>query len=228
MIALDSATRYENPNSLGSRLRRKRGEKIKDLIETTYAERGQCSILDVGGEGRYWRIFDDGYLKSRRVHVTLANVEYRPAAMVDLDPDRYRLVIGDGCNLNYPDHSFDIVHSNSVIEHVGDWARMKAFAAETRRLAPRYYVQMPYFWFPYEPHFGALFFHWLPEVLRVSMMLRRPMGHYPKADSVSRAVEWAQSAHLLDRRQFACLFPDSVVFGEKLGGLTKSLIAVRD
>ena len=104
---------------------------------------------------------------------------------------------------------------------------MLAFAGQVRRLAPSYYVQTPYFWFPYEPHFGCPAFHWLPESTRVALLTRRAMGHYPKADNVSVATQWAQSARLLDQQQMASLFPDAVVRREKFGGLTKSLIAIR-
>ena len=30
---------------------------------------------------------------------------------------------------------------------------MRAFAAETKRLADNYYIQTPYFWFPIDPHY---------------------------------------------------------------------------
>lgn len=136
-------------------------------------------------------------------------------------------MVGDGCELPFDDKSFDIVHSNSVIEHVGDWSRVRSFAHETRRVGKRYYVQTPNFWFPVEPHYSALFVHWLPEPVRARMLMNSDRGFLPKAEDVSSAVEQVQSARLLDRTMFRHLFPDAVLLDEKLMGLTKSLIAAR-
>jgi hypothetical protein len=125
------------------------------------------------------------------------------------------------------DESFDIAHSNSVIEHVGDWERVESFAITTRRLAPRYYVQTPYFWFPIEPHFSALFFHWLPEVTRARRVMKRDLGFNPRATTVAEAMRSVQSARLLDKAMMRALFPDARLEEERVLGLTKSLIAVR-
>jgi len=53
------------------------------------------------------------------------------------------------------------------------------------------------------------------------------LGPFPKAESLSRAVEWVQNCHLLGRRQFQVLFPDAVIQPERVAGLIKSLIAIR-
>lgn len=65
---------------------------------------------------------------------------------------RASLTSGGGCALNFADDAFDIAHFHSVIEHVGDAARMPAVAGEIRRAAPLHYVQTPNYWFPIKPH----------------------------------------------------------------------------
>jgi hypothetical protein len=37
-----------------------------------------------------------------------------------------------------------------------------------------------------------------------------------------------QFCHLIDRRQFAALFPDAIIENEKFLGLTKSFTAIRE
>ena len=144
------------------------------------------------------------------------------------DQTLFTVVDGDATDLpQYGDNSFDLVHSNSVIEHVGDWVRMEAFAKECRRLAPRYYVQTPYFWFPVEPHFSSLFFHWKSEQSRARALMRRGHGFSQKAADVGAAMRDVQHARLLDKTQFRFLYPDAAHHDEKVGPLTKSLIAVR-
>lgn len=223
---LSRLTRYDNPNSLGSRLRRKRSVRIRRLIEAAYAETGRCNILDIGGETNYWKIFDPDYLRHHGVHITLMNYsdEY-----IGEPPDRalFTRMLGDGCALPFRDNAFDLAHSNSVVEHVGDWKRKLAFAAETRRVAKRYYVQMPAFSFPMEPHFGVPYFHWLPEPARVWMLQHFALGQYPRLPDLRDAVRCHEDVRLISRRQFAFLFPDASIERERFMGLTKSLMAVR-
>ena len=104
---------------------------------------------------------------------------------------------------------------------------MEAFAAETRRLAPAYYAQTPYFWFPVEPHFSAPFFHWRSEQARARALLRRRHGWVDRARDVGEAMRAVQHARLLDRAQMGFLFPDAEIHEERVLGLTKSLIGIR-
>ena len=79
--------------------------------------------------------------------------------------------IGDARNLSdYADGSIDLVHSNSVIEHVGGWADMKAMADEMTRVGRAGWMQTPAWEFPIEPHFRAPFLHWFGDPLRARMM----------------------------------------------------------
>ncbi len=210
-------------NSDGSRLfRRRRFQSFLPLVDSAIARNGQCRILDVGGESRYWDGMAD-LLGDRAVQVTMVNLA--PSAIQD---PRFRYESGDARDLSrWPDDSFDIVHSNSVIEHVGTWPDMKDMAREVRRLAPCYYVQTPYFWFPMEPHSSTLFFHWLPEPVRLRLVLRKKRGHWTRAQDVETGMALVHSAFLLDRRMMGALFPDAEIRCERVGGLIKSLVAVR-
>ena len=223
MNLIQRAADYNNPKSLGFRLRKRRSLLIGDLIETCFKESGACRIIDIGGTEPYWKIFDSEFLRQRNVSITLINTN-----KTNVTSPMFRSMAGDGCELHdIATNSYDFAHSNSVIEHVGDWTRMERFAAEIARVARRFYVQTPSFWFPLEPHFGTLFFHWLPEPLRVSLQMRYSLGHHRISPSVQDAVHTVQSARLLDRRMLGCLFPDAEIRPEKIMSVTKSLIAIR-
>jgi hypothetical protein len=218
-------TDYHDPRSLASRIRRRRILPLLDMIEAAHARFQRVDILDIGGTTAYWNIVPADVFARRAVTVTLVNLEDSPASV---DGGHFKAAVGDGCDLShYPDNSFHITHSNSVLEHVGDWGRMAAFAREVRRLAPDYFVQTPYFWFPVEPHFMAPLFHWLPEPLRVGLAMRFSLGHFERASSVDDAVRNVQGIRLIDRRMFRHLFPDAAVSTERVLLMPKSLLAIR-
>ena len=149
-------------DNLNTSFRQRRFGLFKAMIDQILAEKDRCSIIDLGGTPNYWNATGKN-LEWDRVTVYTLNLS-------PLDTMRPQIVplVGDARHVSdHADLSFDIVHSNSVIEHTGRWDDMVAMAREVRRLAPRYFVQTPYFWFPIEPHARFLFFHWMPEVLAI-------------------------------------------------------------
>ena len=95
------------------------------------------SILDIGGTNAFWE--QRGFVGRGDVRVVLVNLEAEPRVHENIEPRA-----GDATNLReLPDGSFDVVFSNSVIEHLATFERQAAMAAEVRRLAPIYWVQTP-------------------------------------------------------------------------------------
>ena len=112
-------TDYTDPNSFGSRLRRRRIQALVSLVPAAHAKRDAVTVLDLGGTAAYWRAFPTDTLEQCDVCVTLLNLPDSEVQRTPM-PLRFRFVEGDACRLvNYQDRSVDIVHSNSVLEHVG-------------------------------------------------------------------------------------------------------------
>jgi len=187
-------------HDLGNRFRQARMRKFLELVPSGRKMR----ILDLGGTAAYWRALP-GLYRQRDVEITILNLDGEPTVDENLIVGN-----GDACAVDYPDLSFDVVHSNSVIEHVGDWAKIEAMAAEVRRLAPAYFIQTPNYWFPIEPHYRLPAVQWLPPAIR-----RRVVRDDP------------DRIRLLTARNMRDLFPDADLWRERLGGLTKSLVAIR-
>lgn len=210
------------PGTIRYKFRMARFAKVSSLIQRLAATREVVRILDLGGTPDYWAtLFGDG--QAPNVHITLLNQKE-----TEVPSPQFLSVAGDACAVEAPDNSFDMVHSNSVIEHVGAWSNQVRMAGEVRRLAPTYYIQVPYMWFPFEPHFHTLFFHWWPEQTRARMLLKRSYGFIPKQDTLADAHQMLEHHRLLDLSQFKALFPDAETTHERVFGFTKSLMATRD
>ncbi|MGB3300805.1 MAG: methyltransferase domain-containing protein, partial [Phormidesmis sp.] len=139
----------------------------------------------------------------------------------------YEVVIGNGCNIPFCDDSFDLAFSNSVIEHVGDEASTLKFAQECERVGRHVYIQTPNHWFPMEPHFVALFIHWLPRSLyrKVAFLsLNYALFSWRSASLKAIFYEEFDSIRLLRRSQLKRLFPSKQIGREQVLGLTKSFI----
>lgn len=212
--------------ALGNWFRQRRFGSFYDLIRQHSASNGPVRILDVGGTREYWDILDWEHVGETRLRIHLLNLPGATASTAR-DDEVFSHLEGDGCDLSrFADGEFHIVHSNSVLEHVGDWGRMELFAKEVKRVGRSYFVQTPNFWFPLEPHFMVPFIHWLPEPARLHLIRNFGMGHVPRAKSDLEAMQYVQHARLVSRRMMRALFPDAAIITERITGLPKSFIAV--
>jgi len=177
------------------------------------------SIIDIGGRAPNWG------LVTVSPKVLLVNVS--DESHLQGDGQQFEHVIGDGRALRYPDRSFDIAYSNSVIEHVGSWADQRALANEIRRVGNGYYVQTPNKRFPLEPHvltpfaqyFPKSFAKWFLKRLSPHALLQRPSQEW--------VDDFVDTTRLLTVREMRELFPDATIVKEKVAGLTKSIIAYK-
>ena len=179
----------------GNFFRRRRFSTFLTLVQEAIKQNGHCRIADVGGRMEAWEPFREAW-------------EGLPIAVVLLNLSPSRLFIDyhfeekivDARDLSdYGDNSFDLVFSNSVIEHVGAWPEQQRLASEIMRIAPRHFVQTPNFWFPIEPHYRLPFVHWLPVSLRTVIVRCMAVGFYPRATSRKHASEIVSDARLLSR-----------------------------
>ena len=219
----DPFVKKQNSDSWSAWFRGRRFALIEQQIERISRVKGACRIVDVGGRVEYWTPALQT-LRRCNAHVTIVNVERTQPKNEPL----FDFQFGDACDLGaFRDGAFDFAHSNSLIEHLGNWDSMSRCAAELRRVSHSYYVQTPNFWFPYEPHFQAPFFHWLPEQMRARLVMRSSLGYFNRAKTLDKAMANIESVRLVDKVQFASLFPDAEIRFERFAGLGKSLIAIR-
>ena len=199
--------------SLGAWIRLRRwefiGKHLPDLSE--------IKVLDLGGTMRFW-------LKApiRPRHVTIVNLD--PSEKAELP--WLTVVTGDAC---YADNlvagqSFDLVFSNSLIEHVGGHKARSALSHVVRSLAPRYLVQTPYRYFPIEPHWIFPCMQFLPLRARWSIACHWPLG---PDWSKSQALEEVMSIELIGATEMRSYFPDGQLYWERFLGLRKSIIVIR-
>jgi len=203
-------------DSLATRLRRARFALFLSLLGKLP---GHAEVLDIGGTQEFWNLMTGG--DPGDVRVTLLNVEHQAVTS-----EKFVSAAGDARSLpQFANDAFDVVFSNSVIEHVGDYEDQRRMANEVLRIGKRYFVQTPNKRFPLEPHFLFPWFQYLPSELRAQMVHRFDVGWYKRIPDLAAAREEVDSIQLLTLRRFSALFPGATIHVEKLGGLAKSFVA---
>jgi hypothetical protein len=206
---------HRHPMSLAARLRARRFAFFGRLLACVPRP---VTILDVGGTSDSWKrlkYMDDG------VKVVLLNVRHGAT-----DDPRFDSLIGDARDLSaFGNGSIDVIFSNSVIEHIGDFDDQRKMAMEVRRVAKRYFVQTPNALFPIEPHFLVPGFQFMPLDLRAFLLTKSRLGWVPRERDRQLAKEIVGSVRLLTAGEMRALFPEAAVYRERFLGMTKSIAA---
>lgn len=205
--------------SVATRLRRQRFQLFLDML----GDAPRVTILDIGGRPAYWEMMAEGTDLADRLQITLLNIEDN----VSTHPN-FTTLVGDGRAMpQFADGQFDIVFSNSTIEHVGDFADQQRMASEVRRVGRKYYVQTPNRYFPIEPHFVFPFFQFLPIATRAWLLERFTLGWMPRQPNREAALREVRGIRLLGKAEMRKLFPDARIFEERYLGMVKSFVAWR-
>jgi hypothetical protein len=204
-------------DSLAVRLRRRRFAPARALID---ALPRPAKILDVGGTEAYW--VSMGYLPPEDVRIVLLNL----SAQETVHPG-FSSVAGDARDMaRFGDGEFDLVFSNSVIEHVGGYRDQERMAGEIMRVGRRFVVQTPNRSFIVEPHFLFPFFVWLPRRVKVFLLTHFSLGWYARCADARSAEAVIDSIRLLSKKELKNLFFGATIYRERFFGLTKSFVVV--
>jgi hypothetical protein len=207
-MVLDGA----NPRSVSAKAR---GRRWAELMRR-FPDLDQMKVLDLGGRPQFWR---DAPV--RPATVTTVNLIDLPA-----DEPWMTTLVADACADRWTHGTFDLVISNSLLEHLGGVARRRQFADVVHAASTRWWIQTPYRYFPIEPHWFFPGFQFLPLPMRISITRRWPLG-YRRAKTREQAYELVQEVELVTITEMRKLFPEGDLWKERMAGLVKSLVAVR-
>jgi len=209
--------------SLFSRLSRRSRSAKKALLEAHVPLGPTTRVLDIGAQtdpGGLLQLVDWYPWKTQLTAMNLRT------AHLDAIARRYPEVtraVGDACRLPWPDQSFDLVHANAVIEHVGDVERQARMAQEVMRVGRQWFVTTPNRWFPFEFHMRLPLVTWLPAAwMRV---LGRACSYNHVQCRYRRGQDWS-GLRLLGARELARLFPGSRVRKLRITLWAETLVAL--
>lgn len=207
----------DNPRSYANKLRSRRFQRFERLVASLPRP---LQILDVGGTNEFWE--SRGWAGCEEFQITTLNLFAEEKRYRNIEP-----VAGDATNLaGFANKSFDVVFSNSVIEHLFTLENQRRMASEVQRVGKAFWVQTPNYWFPMEPHFHVPGWQWLPLGLRVQMLRKRRCGWRGPCTDAIEARRLVKEVRLLTRIELAQMFPGATLLPERLYGLVKSWTAV--
>ena len=214
---------HHKKDSFVNRIRQKRFAAQQQHIERLLEQKESIKILDIGGEIDFWKHM--GW-QNERCTIYLLNLEDRIAASSG-DNNGFVWVQGNALNLPFNAGDFDVVFSNSVIEHVGSYQNQALFASEVNRVCSKYIIQTPSLWFPLEPHSLLPLFQFLPHSFRALLIMTFNINYFPKATTYKAAIIVSHSTLMFTHKRFKQLFPEAEIQVERFLGIPKSYTAIK-
>lgn len=188
------------------------------LKEKLYTLKKPLSILDIGGLESFW--VNCELAGNPDYQITLLNLQTE-----ETHYDNIHSTAGDASNLiGIKDGEFDVVFSNSVIEHLYTKENQIKMAREVRRVGTYYYIQTPNKHFPVEPHYVLPLFQYFPNSLKFFILTKTKLSRLHKWDP-AYAKQYIDEIRLLTEKEMRELFPSASIYKEYVGGLAKSYCA---
>jgi len=145
-----------------------RKAKLSDFLRLCHPAPSE-SVLDVGVLGSEEYPAANFFLRAYPHPERLTALSIEDCSELRVRYPVVRFVTYDGRAFPFPDNSFDVCHSNAVVEHVGNAERQQLFVSEMARVARRGFFTTPNRWFPIELHTKIPLLHYLPWPLFLRM-----------------------------------------------------------
>jgi ubiquinone/menaquinone biosynthesis C-methylase UbiE len=187
--------------------------------------REDMKVLDIGAEadpsGKRGLQLIDSYPWKHRI--SAINVSQEQISNIKQLYPEIEAVVGDACELPWPDNHFDVVYSNAVIEHLGSFANQTRMANEIMRVGRRWFVTTPNRWYPFEFHIRLPFVTWLPA--HGYLWAGRVIAY----SSAKRKYVWGitrNDLRLMTARELQNCFPGSKIIKQRVTFMAETLIIV--
>ena len=208
----------DHPKSLGAKFRAKRLKTFEKLFFKNFNPEKPIHILDVGGTSYFWKHSQLPNIPG--VRITLLNLHEEKSTHPHISAQ-----IGDATSMEeFPDKNFDLVFSNSVIEHLYTFENQAKMADEIQRVGKKFFIQTPNKYFPIEAHYAIPFAQYLPKSLLLFLLTKTKISRMKRWEK-SDAQQYLDEIRLLDEQEMKTLFPGAKIWKEKVLGMTKSLTA---
>jgi 2-polyprenyl-3-methyl-5-hydroxy-6-metoxy-1,4-benzoquinol methylase len=207
-----------NHKSLGYKFRAKRLQEFERLFFSHFSGVEKIEILDVGGAAYFWQT--STLLSHPGIRITLLNFQLEETSHPALHS-----VQGDATNMReFKNGTFDLVFSNSVIEHLYTLEQQQKMASEILRVGKSYFIQTPNSYFPIEAHYALPFAQYYPNGFLYFILTKTKFSRLKKWSS-AEASQYIAEIRLLNAKEMKTLFPGASLLKEKVLGLTKSITA---
>ena len=174
--------------------------------------------MDVGGTSYFWQ--HSTLLSHPGLRITLLNLY-----PVETSHPAIHAVQGDATDMReFEKGSFDLVFSNSVIEHLYTLEQQQKMASEILRVGKSYFIQTPNVYFPIEAHYALPFAQYYPNGFLYFILTKTKFSRLKKWNS-AEASQYIAEIRLLNAQEMKALFPGASLLKEKVLGLTKSITA---
>jgi len=210
----NSARDFTDKKRMAYSFRKKRMRIFFDLLNNNFSNKN-IKILDVGGSITFWETFlPEEWANAQITILNLSVPKEKSQKLTNI-----HCVCGNATDMpEFQDKQFDVVFSNSVIEHVGTLRHQKMMADEMKRIGKFCFLQTPNRYFPIEAHFSNIpYFYFLPEFLKVFILAR-------ESHSKEQARFNLDRVRLLNFAELSMLFPGWAIKREKYLGFTKSFM----
>jgi len=207
----------KNENSISSRQRKKRFEFFLKYCSELHKP---LKILDLGGSDYYWQSLN--FTDNENYKIEILNIENQNTENFK----NISFLKNDVRDLSFiKDKEYDLIYSNSLIEHLNNFDEQKKLAKEIQRTGKKYFIQTPNYYFPVEPHFLFPFFQFLSVDMKTKLISNFNLGWFEKQTDIVKARELANSIKLLKEKELKEIFPGCKIYKEKYFSLNKSFIA---